>query len=472
MSPRAPAALAALATLASLMPGAAAADDAAGRSPDPDDAPLAALALALAAAPVPQIERPGPGAEAATREPRVDLAVTLVARSVVFEELPRMRMVFGRPGAPRAAWRVERENLPVRVEPGVEYRDVSVRLALSCAPGELESLVEDARRVTRGLRLEKAAAPEGGPHAEAAVVAPAARSSLPSRSPGADGARMDRVNAERARAGLLPRRSPAGTHPSGSAQPAPAADTPPSPPAPPALSQAGPAAPARPGGDVRAAAPERAASDFRPIVVVLAALRSRFPADPGGGGSSGADLSLESLRVRVDGGVVESLLVGRAGELTVSVRRGSTGNAGEVEVPEPAVAGAGPATAPAPAVSSRAASPAALEPILVAAPAPETSSREPAPSPGEAAGLLSRWTTARGEVMERTLDPSGRVVQRQVDPPDHWERAIDLSKLTLVSQRRDGDGSVVQVVQDVSGAHIEVTRDPVGRFLRARVLRR
>jgi hypothetical protein len=74
--------------------------------------------------------------------------------------------------------------------------------------------------------------------------------------------------------------------------------------------------------------------------------------------------------------------------------------------------------------------------------------------------------------MERTLDSSGLVIERQVDPPDGWERVIDVSRLTLVSQRRDDAGGIVQVVQDVSGAHIEVTRDPIGRFLQARVLRR
>jgi hypothetical protein len=75
--------------------------------------------------------------------------------------------------------------------------------------------------------------------------------------------------------------------------------------------------------------------------------------------------------------------------------------------------------------------------------------------------------------MERTLDPSGRVVERQVEPPDPgWEKVLDVSKLTLVSQRREEGGGVVQVVQDTSGAYVEVTRDPMGRFLGARVLRR
>ena len=121
---------------------------------DPDEPALEALALALAVAPVPPQAEPGRGD--AVQEPRVDLVVTFAARSLVFDDIPRIRMAFGGSGPRRAVWKVERTNLPARVEPGVEYRDVKVRLTLSSTVDEFEALIEDARRVASGIRSEKA----------------------------------------------------------------------------------------------------------------------------------------------------------------------------------------------------------------------------------------------------------------------------------------------------------------------------
>ncbi len=157
MSLRARTAFAALAALACMGPRAAEAQSAARAPPDPDEPALAALALALAVAPIPPQAEPARGE--AVKEPRVELVVTFAARSLVFEELPRIRMAFGGPGPRRAAWQVERTNLPTRVERGVEYRDVKVRLTLSSTVDEFEALIEDARRVASGIRTEEAAPP-------------------------------------------------------------------------------------------------------------------------------------------------------------------------------------------------------------------------------------------------------------------------------------------------------------------------
>jgi hypothetical protein len=138
-------------TVVSMAPCAAAAQQAAAQ--DPDEPALEALALALAVAPAPPQAEGGADSVA---EPRIDVVVSFAARSLVFDEIPRIRMAFGGPGPRRAVWKVERTNLPARVERGVEYRDVRVKLTLSSTVDEFESLVEDARRVAGGIRAEKA----------------------------------------------------------------------------------------------------------------------------------------------------------------------------------------------------------------------------------------------------------------------------------------------------------------------------
>jgi hypothetical protein len=279
---------------------------------------------------------------------------------------------------------------------------------------------------------------------------------------------MDATNADRARAGLLPRKPPPGKAAPGPSRPAPV--------------EAPARVPAAPEPVIAVVQEPGDATGFRLVDVVLAAMRSRVPADEvdAAGGSVRADTSLESLGVRVRDPLVESRLVGRAGELTVAVQTG--GRSQETgTVPGPAVAAAVPDVGPAPVVTSgaevpqplAAASPRRAAPVLAAAPSPQVPSGDEPSRYKDVPGLVSRWKTSHGEVRERWLDSSGLVIERQVDPPDPgWQRVIDVSKLTLVSQRREDDGGIVQVVQDVSGAHIEVTRDPMGRLLQARVLRR
>jgi hypothetical protein len=142
-------------TVVCVTPCAAEAQAAAAQ--DPDEPALEALALALAVAPLPpQPDSGRADALDAVKEPRVDLVVTFAARSLVFDEVPRIRMAFGGSEPRRAVWKVERTNLPARVERGVEYRDVKVKLTLSSTVDEFEALIEDARRVASGIRSEKA----------------------------------------------------------------------------------------------------------------------------------------------------------------------------------------------------------------------------------------------------------------------------------------------------------------------------
>lgn len=137
-------------------PRCAGAQPLASPSRDTDESALAVLALALAVAPVPQQGTPLAAGGAGDDEPRIELVVTVAARSVVFDELPRIRVAFGGAGPQRAVWHAELTNLPTPIEPGVEYHDVQVRLTLSSTLDEFESLIEDARRVASGIRMEGA----------------------------------------------------------------------------------------------------------------------------------------------------------------------------------------------------------------------------------------------------------------------------------------------------------------------------
>ena len=65
------------------------------------------------------------------REPDVEMAATVRAEEVRFECVPEVRMR-AYSDTPASAEHVsERENLPEQVEPGVTYRNVSVRWHLA-----------------------------------------------------------------------------------------------------------------------------------------------------------------------------------------------------------------------------------------------------------------------------------------------------------------------------------------------------
>ena len=117
-----------------------------------DDGALTALAFALATSPAAgqlPLGAPAPGSAGGAV---VEITLEVSAREVTFQELPRIRAL--PEGAPRrATWRVERVNLPSHLEPGVPYRDVTVRVFLVATPSALEALLADGRRAAASLRV-------------------------------------------------------------------------------------------------------------------------------------------------------------------------------------------------------------------------------------------------------------------------------------------------------------------------------
>jgi hypothetical protein len=60
------------------------------------------------------------------------------------------------------------------------------------------------------------------------------------------------------------------------------------------------------------------------------------------------------------------------------------------------------------------------------------------------------------------VDVRGLVVDERV--------VASVSDLPVVSQRRADDGTILQVVGGASGPYAHVVRDPIGRFVTARLL--
>jgi hypothetical protein len=148
-------------------------DATSGSTPVADDATLIALAVALACAePLVATVAAEPAPAAAVPAPEIELVATVRARSLRFEEIPRLDAIL-RGGAVgrRTSWKAERVNLPPRPEPGTVYRDVQVRLTVVTDPDGLGTLLREAKRAARGIRLEDAP-PTAGPPAGASIAAP------------------------------------------------------------------------------------------------------------------------------------------------------------------------------------------------------------------------------------------------------------------------------------------------------------
>jgi hypothetical protein len=145
-----------------------------------DDPTLVALAVALAVSPAPPPHAPAAGeTRLAKAEPRLELVATVRAKSVVFDAVPKVDVTFAREGPRRTVWRTERTNLPARVEPGVVYRDVAVRLTLESTAEELAVLLRDAKRASRGLRLEADGEPAAAPAPASEAGEPATAGTSP-----------------------------------------------------------------------------------------------------------------------------------------------------------------------------------------------------------------------------------------------------------------------------------------------------
>jgi hypothetical protein len=140
-------------------PSPARAEDDRGSAPL-DDPTLIALAVALAVSPAPPVVESAPGETApATEEPQLELVATVRAKSIVFEKVPQVNVTFTGNGPRRTFWKTERSNLPARVEPGVVYRDVTVRLTVTSTMEDMAVLLRDAKSASPGLRVEAEDAP-------------------------------------------------------------------------------------------------------------------------------------------------------------------------------------------------------------------------------------------------------------------------------------------------------------------------
>jgi hypothetical protein len=169
--------------LAAALPGRARAEGPLG--PLADDPTLIALAVSLACADAPESEAVAPPAASppADTGPELELVAVVRAKSLRFEQVPRVDVKFRGP-THRTVWKTERVNLPIHPEPGVVYHDVAVRLTISSSIDELGELISQAKRASRGITLEP---DDASPPAAKAVPAPAAAAS-PAVTPAASSA--------------------------------------------------------------------------------------------------------------------------------------------------------------------------------------------------------------------------------------------------------------------------------------------
>lgn len=136
-----------------------------------------------------------------------------------------------------------------------------------------------------------------------------------------------------------------------------------------------------------------------------------------------------------------------------------------------AAAAAAPAAAPAPAVVPRVS-------LAARPPAPAVALQSAAPASfavPPSAELIAQRTTQVGDVVQRWVESDGRLGERRIDRNGRLvteQETGAVSDLAVLSRQRVQDGRFVEVVRDVSGALLEVSRDPVGRLLGVRILQR
>jgi hypothetical protein len=149
-------------------------------SPLADDPTLIALAVALSCADAPEAVQgiPQGSSGPAASGPEIELVATVRAKTLRFDEVPKVDVVFHGTGKRRTVWKTERVNLPVHPQPGVVYHDVQVRLTISSDLDELTTMLRDAKRASRGIRIEDAAA-SPAPAAQKVADPPKAATSAP-----------------------------------------------------------------------------------------------------------------------------------------------------------------------------------------------------------------------------------------------------------------------------------------------------
>lgn len=167
----------AAALLVGAVPALARAQAQAAPTPLADDPTLIALAVSLSCANAPEAvvpaKAPAVPAAPAKAGPELELVATVRAKALRFDEVPKVDVVFRGNGPRHTTWKTERVNLPVHPEPGVTYRDVAVRLTITSTIDELSDLLAQAKRMSRGIRVEPEEAPAPAAKAPGAAAAPA-----------------------------------------------------------------------------------------------------------------------------------------------------------------------------------------------------------------------------------------------------------------------------------------------------------
>ncbi len=160
-----------------------------GSAPLADDAALIALAVSLSCAGAPDAvtAEPPPSAAPAQAGPELELVATVRAKTLRFDEVPKVDVIFHGNTRRKTVWKTERVNLPVHPQPGVVYHDVQVRLTITSDVDELATMLRAAKLASRGVRIEPpdaaAAQPAAAPAKVTAPQPPAAPPAQPALRP-------------------------------------------------------------------------------------------------------------------------------------------------------------------------------------------------------------------------------------------------------------------------------------------------
>lgn len=74
------------------------------------------------------------------------LIVRLTAKELKFETIPNTTVVFPGTHKRATAWLTERQNLPEKLEPGVTYRDIGIKLRIASRFEDVDQIVREALR--------------------------------------------------------------------------------------------------------------------------------------------------------------------------------------------------------------------------------------------------------------------------------------------------------------------------------------
>jgi hypothetical protein len=79
------------------------------------------------------------------REGDVVIIANVTAKELKFEVVPNTSVEFpGKPEERKTVWEAERDNLPDKIEPGVTYRNIGIRLRIVSRFADIERIVAEA----------------------------------------------------------------------------------------------------------------------------------------------------------------------------------------------------------------------------------------------------------------------------------------------------------------------------------------